>query len=424
MSCAECRSRSPVGSSQKCGRSRHFDRSARRTSLHVANDAAMVLRRVALKWKEKSKEMNINGSAAQLVSIQVTPDSPGIGNGLAEQFTATGTYTDNSKQYLTTQVTWASSNTGAATISNAAGSNGLATSSGLGTTTISAMSGNMSASTLLTVRQPPHLYLADGANIYLCSINTTDGSLTSCTATGNGFQVPFGIAFTGSGQAYVSNAAVFTGPSLSVCNVAAGGSLTSCSIQAAANVSQPLQLAVSGSTLYAIDGGVPGVTYCTILSDGSLSNCNLTATDFNSLGIAVGSGNIYLSNNSGWVNRCVIDTSGSLSSCASSGNGLAYSSGLSLTGNRVYVADGNPASPSVNVCPINADGTLGTCTASALPAMANPIAVLTVGDHAYVSDQTAGIYECAVSPADGSLSNCTVSNGGASFYRVSQMAIY
>ena len=90
-------------------------------------------------------------SAAALVSIGVTPATPTVAKGLTLQFSATGTYTDATTQDLSTQVTWASSDTTKATISNAAGSNGLASSAGVGTTTISATLGAVSGSTLLTV---------------------------------------------------------------------------------------------------------------------------------------------------------------------------------------------------------------------------------------------------------------------------------
>ena len=46
---------------------------------------------------------------ATLVSIEVTPTDASIVNGLTQQFTATGVYTDASTQDLTTEVTWASS---------------------------------------------------------------------------------------------------------------------------------------------------------------------------------------------------------------------------------------------------------------------------------------------------------------------------
>jgi hypothetical protein len=66
-------------------------------------------------------------------------------------FTATGTYSDKTTKDLTTQVTWASSKTAVATISNTAGSKGLATAVAMGTSTISAKLGSIMGSTVLTV---------------------------------------------------------------------------------------------------------------------------------------------------------------------------------------------------------------------------------------------------------------------------------
>jgi hypothetical protein len=75
---------------------------------------------------------------AALVSIAVTPPSPSIALGTSQQFTATGTYTDDTTQDLTTAVTWSSSDEGVATIGNAAGSHGLAASAATGGTSITA----------------------------------------------------------------------------------------------------------------------------------------------------------------------------------------------------------------------------------------------------------------------------------------------
>ena len=88
--------------------------------------------------------------SASLVSIAVTPANPSIAKGAAQQFTATGTYSDNSTQNLTSSVTWGSTNTAVAMIS----SGGLATGIGTGSTTISATSGSISGSTSLTVTAP------------------------------------------------------------------------------------------------------------------------------------------------------------------------------------------------------------------------------------------------------------------------------
>ena len=68
------------------------------------------------------RPITLTVTPATLVSIAVTPPTPSIAKGSTQQFTATGTYTDNSTQNLTTQVTWASATTAVATISNAAGS--------------------------------------------------------------------------------------------------------------------------------------------------------------------------------------------------------------------------------------------------------------------------------------------------------------
>jgi trimeric autotransporter adhesin len=106
-------------------------------------------------------------TTATLVSVAITPANPVIATGTTQQFVATGTYSDNSTQNLTVAATWSSSNTSVATISNAAGSNGLATSVASGTTTITATSGGKSGSTTLTVIAPsPVTLLWDAPTTY------------------------------------------------------------------------------------------------------------------------------------------------------------------------------------------------------------------------------------------------------------------
>ncbi|MFN9573094.1 MAG: Ig domain-containing protein [Betaproteobacteria bacterium] len=77
-------------------------------------------------------------TAARLVSMAVTPPSPAAPPGLKRAFTATGTFTDGTTLDLTGAVTWSSSDTAVATISNAAGSRGVANTLATGSTTISA----------------------------------------------------------------------------------------------------------------------------------------------------------------------------------------------------------------------------------------------------------------------------------------------
>src|SRR5580704_13343118 len=92
-------------------------------------------------------------AAATLKSIAVTPANPTEPISSSVQFTATGTFSDNSTKDITATVTWASSNTEAATINTA----GLATMGGTAglTTTISATLNEVTGSTLLTVSNSP-----------------------------------------------------------------------------------------------------------------------------------------------------------------------------------------------------------------------------------------------------------------------------
>lgn len=92
-----------------------------------------------------------NTTTITLVSIAVTPKNISLDSGTTGQFTATGTYSDNTTQDITTSVTWSSSNTAVATISNTTDFNGLATTLVTGTTTITASLAGVSGFTLLKV---------------------------------------------------------------------------------------------------------------------------------------------------------------------------------------------------------------------------------------------------------------------------------
>jgi len=82
--------------------------------------------------------------------ITVTPANPTLAKGLTQAFTATALWTDLSRSDMTTVVTWMSTNTSVATVS----ADGVATASGIGTTTITATFVNIVGSTSLTVTAP------------------------------------------------------------------------------------------------------------------------------------------------------------------------------------------------------------------------------------------------------------------------------
>jgi hypothetical protein len=84
-------------------------------------------------------------STPSLVSIAIMATPTTVAVGATLQFTATGTYSDKTTQSLTGAVTWNSSSTNVATISNSSNSPGLATAANPGSTSIVASSGTITS---------------------------------------------------------------------------------------------------------------------------------------------------------------------------------------------------------------------------------------------------------------------------------------
>ena len=188
-------------------------------------------------------------SAATLVSIAVTPAAPSVAKGLTSQFTATGTYTDASTQILTTAATWASSDTTKATISNAAGSEGLVTTAAVGSTSILATFGGITGATTLTVSAatlvsisvtPAAPSVAKGLTQQFTAVGSyTDASTQNLTATAT-------WASSDSASATISNAVGSQG-------LATGAGVGSASISATfTGVSGSTTLTVGPATLVSI----------------------------------------------------------------------------------------------------------------------------------------------------------------------------
>jgi uncharacterized protein YjdB len=85
---------------------------------------------------------------SSLVSITVTPTTPGVPKGLTQQFTARGTFSDTSTANLTSSVSWTSGTPSIATVNT---NSGLANALVLGSTSVTATSGSVSGSATLTV---------------------------------------------------------------------------------------------------------------------------------------------------------------------------------------------------------------------------------------------------------------------------------
>lgn len=100
---------------------------------------------------EMSNYTHLTVTPAELLSLEITPENTTVTLGFTKQFTLIGNYTDDTTQDLTIHATWASSDTSVATISNTAGSKGLAATVSEGVTTIGASIEGIAASTQLIV---------------------------------------------------------------------------------------------------------------------------------------------------------------------------------------------------------------------------------------------------------------------------------
>jgi uncharacterized delta-60 repeat protein len=139
----------------------------------------------------------LNVTAAQLRSIAVTPAAATVVKGEKRAFVATGTFSDNSTQDITSLVTWTSGNNTVATILNADGYRGVATGEGVGSTTITATFGTISGTATITVNAAQTSVALEanppgGASL---GQNVVFTATVSAVAPGSGIPQPGNIEF-------------------------------------------------------------------------------------------------------------------------------------------------------------------------------------------------------------------------------------
>lgn len=145
---------------------------------------------ITVAYESMTATASLTVTAATLTNIVVTPANTVVGINGNVQFTATGVFTDNTTQDMTSQVLWTSSNAASALIS----AGGLVSGVSAGTTTIAATYGVVSGSATLTVTTatlqqikilpsnpivPPHSkiqltaigYFSDGSQLVLSGVS-------------------------------------------------------------------------------------------------------------------------------------------------------------------------------------------------------------------------------------------------------------
>jgi YVTN family beta-propeller protein len=359
-----------------------------------------------------SAPISLTVSPATLLSIAVTPPSPSIALGTTQPFTATGTYSDNSTQNLTTQVSWTSATISVATISNAIGSDGVARSVATGTSGITAAMGHVtsapisltvSPATLVSIAvTPPSPSIALGTTQPFTATGTYSDNSTQNLST----QVTWASA-TGS-VATISNAIGSNGLASSVATGTSGITATLGGIGSA-----PVTLTISPATLVSIAvsslrpkialGITRPLTATGTYTDDSTQDLTSTATWLSSA-----PSNLSISNASGSQGEATGLATGAASASASVGTVTSPSLALNVTIAQ-YAYAANSLDNTVSQYAIDAGGALSALTPATVGVGATPLSITVdpTGRYAYVANANNGTMSQFMVGAGGALSPLT-----------------
>jgi YVTN family beta-propeller protein len=363
-----------------------------------------------------------------LVSIAISPATPAnLVVGQTQQFTATGTYSDNSTKDVTTSATWASDNTAVATI----GANtGVATGVAAGTANITATVGAIvSPKVPLTVVTAPTAFVY-ATNTYglnaagsVSEFNLGTGGALAALSTptvASGVN-PLTITTDPAGKyAYVTNQRDQTVGEYTI----NAGILTPMSAPTVALMTgafpRDVKVDPSGKFVYVTDQSLKQVEGFTINADGSLtaqanSPWGTASNPYNLAFSPTGSPNgqvLYVScaNSPGTIYAFTIGSDGSLTKIGPSGGVTATDTpeGIAVTPNGAFLYAANSGDNDVQLFTIASDGTLtaGNTFPTGGKNQANTavsIAITPDGKYLYVTNSKSSNVSQFVINADGSL---------------------
>jgi 6-phosphogluconolactonase (cycloisomerase 2 family) len=356
-----------------------------------------------------------------LLSVVISPNAPTIPVGGTLKFSAIGTYTDGTTTPLTTGVTWASSNTAAATIDP---TSGLASAAAVtGTTNISAsVTTGLAINTVpLTVSATVFAYAtnfdADTISQYVLN---SDGSLTPLSSpTVATDRNPFSISVEPAGMyVYVANYGAST---ISQFRIGADGTLSAISASTVKSGSSPNGVTIDHANRFAyvanlgdstvsqykigLDGQLAPMTVPTVPSGNSPATVIVDPTDHFAYVGNFGANAPVPPAGPGTISQYSIGSDGSLTpmSTATVVSGSGPNS-LTINPSSRYLYSANVGDNNVGQYIINSDGSLTAMTPSTVPSGARPfgITIDPTGSYVYVANAN-----------DGTISQYTVGTGGA-----------
>ncbi len=218
-----------------------------------------------------SGSATLNVATPILLSLAVSPSSPSIPKGETQQFAISGTFSDKSTQDLTSTVAWAAPPGGAASID----ATGLATGQKVGTTTITATSGSLSAIATLTVTPPVVTSLALtparsslglGAHEQLTATGTfSDSSIQDITGTVTWTSIKHGVVTVAANGMASSWSIGITGVSATSGSASASGTITVVPVAGVDYFSNAHTAGAPDSTLTLVNTGLTGGDLCAMI---------------------------------------------------------------------------------------------------------------------------------------------------------------
>ncbi len=352
-----------------------------------------------------------------LQSITISPTSATIDVHSDEQYTAIGHFSDSSTHDITNFVKWNSSATNVATIN----AHGQAIGVTAGTTNITASSNGIVSNTAVLTVNP--------ATLLSISITPTSASI----AVGNTQQYTATGLFSDSTTQDVTDTVSWHSSSTGVATINSTGLATGINV-GTTNITASLDGITSNTatltttaTLWAVNNSsLEAVLYCPVNADGSLGTCaNTNASNifarptFMALNNSASTAYVVNSNvsatNAGSVSICPINANGTFGSCTTATTGLLDDPfGIALNPDNSFAYVTQLRQNTVLVCPISG-GTLSTCSDTGGTGFNAPysIAINNEDTIAFITNNKSNsVFRCNIIADDGTFANCV--NTGAS----------
>jgi DNA-binding beta-propeller fold protein YncE len=222
--------------------------------------------------------------------------------------------------------------------------------------------------------------------------------------------------------------------SISICSVAADGSLSSCHAETDSSFGTGIRDIIVNAALnkaYIANRADATILICSLDANGSIIHPCTTATpgvtmDFP--GLSLSASKLYVTSYAdNLVAICSLNADGSIQTpCATSDgndtfNGPNGRMGFNPGGTHAYIpnyGDPNYISGSISICDVNPEGNFGICTSTANGSLVNPLgaALNKAGTDLYVANGDSTVTICPVDPNDGTLGTCVLSNDNTTFH--------